>query len=149
LQLSPLYLVVEIIASSLDYHYRYRYCCFFFVLRDLSQHRKLSLIEKMTENTFDIDNGKKSQNQHIPNGRNVIKIINTQLDLEQIVNEVRANEAGAIATFMGTTRDHFNNKRVIKLEYEAYIPMAEKEMLKICDIIREYCVHFLSFNVSV
>ncbi len=36
--------------------------------------------------------------------------------------------AGAIATFVGTTRDHFDGKKVLRLEYEAYIPMAEKQI---------------------
>ena len=36
--------------------------------------------------------------------------------------------AGAIGTFVGTTRDHFENKKVLRLEYEAYEPMAEKEL---------------------
>lgn len=38
--------------------------------------------------------------------------------------------------FKGTTRDNFDGKKVIQLEYEAYIPMAELEMRKICASIR-------------
>ena len=37
----------------------------------------------------------------------------------------------------GVTRDNFEGKKVIQLEYEAYKPMAEKEMQKICLDIRE------------
>ena len=37
----------------------------------------------------------------------------------------------------GTTRDNFEGKKVIQLEYEAYIPMAEKKMREICDQIHE------------
>lgn len=37
----------------------------------------------------------------------------------------------------GTTRDSFEGKRVVQLEYEAYEPMARKEMLKICGQIRD------------
>lgn len=36
--------------------------------------------------------------------------------------------AGAIATFTGTTRDNFQGKSVINLDYEAYTPMAIKMM---------------------
>lgn len=36
----------------------------------------------------------------------------------------------------GTTRDTFNGKNVVQLEYEAYVPMAEKELQKICQEIR-------------
>ena len=37
---------------------------------------------------------------------------------------------------IGTTRDNFDGKKVLKLEYEAYSPMAEKEMKKICHSVR-------------
>ncbi len=40
--------------------------------------------------------------------------------------------AGAISTFTGTTRDNFDGKRVICLEYEAYDAMALKEMNQLC-----------------
>jgi molybdopterin synthase catalytic subunit len=37
----------------------------------------------------------------------------------------------------GTTRDSFKGKRVVKLQYEAYVPMAEKELTKICQDMRK------------
>ena len=40
-------------------------------------------------------------------------------------------------SFSGVTRNNFEGKKVIQLEYEAYKPMAEKEMQKICSDIRE------------
>jgi molybdopterin synthase catalytic subunit len=39
---------------------------------------------------------------------------------------VSSPSAGAISTFIGTTRDSFNGKRVERLEYEAYESMALK-----------------------
>ena len=39
-------------------------------------------------------------------------------------------------TFSGTTRNTFNGKEVVQLEYEAYIPMAHQEIKKICQLIR-------------
>lgn len=36
---------------------------------------------------------------------------------------------------LGTTRDTFNGKRVVRLEYEAYEPMAKKELANICQDI--------------
>ena len=42
----------------------------------------------------------------------------------------------------GTTRDNFDGKKVLRLEYEAYIPMAEKKMKEICQLIRDkWTVH--------
>jgi len=39
--------------------------------------------------------------------------------------------------FSGTTRDNFDGRQVVELSYEAYGPMAEQEMMKICKQIRE------------
>jgi len=39
--------------------------------------------------------------------------------------------AGAVVTFTGTTRNTNEGRRVIRLEYECYPEMAEKEMAKI------------------
>lgn len=41
---------------------------------------------------------------------------------------VRCPSAGAVATFVGTTRDSFQGKPTLRLEYEAYVPMAEAEL---------------------
>ncbi|RKO91973.1 Molybdopterin biosynthesis MoaE, partial [Blyttiomyces helicus] len=50
------------------------------------------------------------------------------LDLRQLVDFVREGSAGAIATFSGTTRDTFTvdgtTKKVLRLDYESYTPMA-------------------------
>jgi len=58
------------------------------------------------------------------------------LNLQKLYDMVSAPEAGAISTFSGTTRNTFDGKKVIRLEYESYIPMAEKELKKICSLIR-------------
>ena len=33
-------------------------------------------------------------------------------------------------------RDNFNGKKVVKLEYEAYIPMAKKKLKELCNRLR-------------
>ncbi|KAJ1726647.1 Molybdopterin synthase catalytic subunit [Coemansia biformis] len=53
------------------------------------------------------------------------------LSLDRACALVRSDAAGAISTFEGTTRGTFDGKRVVRLEYEAYEPMAKKEWLKI------------------
>ena len=55
------------------------------------------------------------------------------LSLERVVEEVRDDEAGAIATFTGTTRIHSRDRTVTHLEYEAYEGMAERVMAEIAD----------------
>jgi len=39
---------------------------------------------------------------------------------------------GAISLFVGTTRNNFSGKGVVQLEYEAYEPMAIKQMENVC-----------------
>jgi len=46
-------------------------------------------------------------------------------------------EAGGQAVFIGTVRNQTQDKKVLKLLFEAYIPMAEKEMEKIAHQIYE------------
>jgi MoaE-MoaD fusion protein len=53
------------------------------------------------------------------------------LALEAAVDEVRTPEAGAIATFAGTTRVRSRGRDVVHLDYEAYEEMAEAEMERI------------------
>ncbi|KAI7888153.1 molybdenum cofactor synthesis protein 2 large subunit [Mucor mucedo] len=54
--------------------------------------------------------------------------------LDHVTALVQDDGAGAITTFSGTTRNVFEDKVVVELEYEAYIPMAKKVLL---DIIKE------------
>ena len=53
------------------------------------------------------------------------------LDLAALVAEVSDADAGAIATFVGTTRRTSRGRTVTHLEYDAYPEMAEAEMAKI------------------
>jgi molybdopterin synthase catalytic subunit/molybdopterin converting factor small subunit len=51
------------------------------------------------------------------------------LDLRAVVAEVERDDAGAVATFVGTVRRRSRGRDVLRLEYEAYEEMAE-EMLR-------------------
>ena len=53
------------------------------------------------------------------------------LSLDDAVREVASDDAGAIATFTGTTRARSRGREVVRLEYEAYEGMAEVEMERI------------------
>jgi molybdopterin synthase catalytic subunit/molybdopterin converting factor small subunit len=59
------------------------------------------------------------------------RVTDGPLDLGALVDEVRDPSAGAIATFVGTTRDHSRGRTVAHLEYDAYPEMAEAEMARI------------------
>jgi molybdopterin synthase catalytic subunit len=59
------------------------------------------------------------------------------LSLDRIVEEVRSDDAGAIATFTGTTRVQSRGRTVTHLDYEAYEGMAERVMEEIAHALRE------------
>jgi MoaE-MoaD fusion protein len=61
------------------------------------------------------------------------------LSLDAVVAEVADERAGAIATFVGTTRIHSRGRTVTQLEYEAYAGMAEDVMAEIAaELERRY-----------
>ena len=53
------------------------------------------------------------------------------LSLDAVVREVQRDEAGAIATFLGTARNRSRGREVLYLEYEAYEGMAEEMMAEL------------------
>jgi molybdopterin synthase catalytic subunit len=58
------------------------------------------------------------------------------LSLDRVVDEVRDERAGAIATFTGTTRAESRGREVVHLDYEAYEGMAEGVMEEIASELR-------------
>jgi MoaE-MoaD fusion protein len=77
------------------------------------------------------------------------------LSLDRVVAEVRSDEAGAIATFSGTTRVRSRGRTVTHLDYEAYEGMAERVMEEIADALRarygltEIAIHHRVGRVSI
>jgi len=59
------------------------------------------------------------------------EIVEHPIDVAVVLAAVAHSGTGAVVTFIGTTRDHNDGRRVIRLEYEAYSEMALAEMRKI------------------
>ena len=59
------------------------------------------------------------------------------LSLDAVVREVQRDEAGAIATFLGTVRNRSRDRNVLYLEYEAYEGMAEQTMAELARELTE------------
>ncbi len=53
------------------------------------------------------------------------------LSMDVLLDEVQGDDAGGVVTFTGNVRDHSRGQAIDHLEYEAYEPMAEKEMRRI------------------
>jgi molybdopterin synthase catalytic subunit len=84
-----------------------------------------------------------------------LRLSERPLSLEDAVAEVRSDEAGAIATFVGTTRNRSRDRDVLHLEYEAYEGMAEEVMadlaatLKTRHALCEVAIHHRVGRVDV
>ena len=61
----------------------------------------------------------------------MIVITDQELNPEEFTNRVRRDTNGAVVTFLGVTRDSFDGKKVIRLEYEAYEDMAYRKLEEI------------------
>jgi len=65
-----------------------------------------------------------------------ILLSNKPLETEKAIQFVEADNCGAINVFIGTVRNMTKSKPVIELAFEAYEPMAIKEMRKIAELAK-------------
>jgi molybdopterin synthase catalytic subunit len=63
------------------------------------------------------------------------RLVTDPIDVGAVIAEVADERAGAIATFLGTTRIQSRGRTVVHLEYEAYEGMAERVMAEIADAL--------------
>ena len=65
-----------------------------------------------------------------------VRLSETPLSLDEAVREVARDEAGAIATFTGTTRSRSRDRDVRFLDYEAYEGMAKQTMEELVETLK-------------
>jgi molybdopterin synthase catalytic subunit len=64
-----------------------------------------------------------------------IKLADNPLDVAEGYKLVHSKVAGGQVVFIGTVRNQTQNKKVLKLIFEAYTPMAIKEMNQIAQFV--------------
>lgn len=64
----------------------------------------------------------------------MVRLQEFAIDIGDVFRDIRTGPTGGIDLFVGTVRDHADGKPVARLEYTAYVPMAEEIMR---DIERE------------
>jgi molybdopterin converting factor subunit 1 len=69
----------------------------------------------------------------VAGGATLAEVREQPLSLDEVVAAVRDRSAGGVAIFMGVVRDHHAGKPVARLDYEAYVALANKEMANILD----------------
>ena len=62
-----------------------------------------------------------------------IQLVETPLDAQAALAAAISDAAGGLVQFVGTVRNQTKGKRVLRLEFEAYAPMAISEMRKIAE----------------
>jgi molybdopterin synthase catalytic subunit len=78
----------------------------------------------------------------------MFQITSSPIDPASVRQQTLAPAAGGFCSFEGWVRDHHEGKSVLRLEYEAYTALAEKEGARILaeaterfGILRAACVH--------
>ncbi len=66
-----------------------------------------------------------------------IQILSAPLSIQSCIDWIMSPESGGIDVFIGTVRNSTKGKAVVRLEFEAYEPMAIAEMEKISKLVYE------------
>lgn len=61
----------------------------------------------------------------------MLRLVDGPIDVRELERAVAHPGAGAVLCFQGTTRDSFEGRGVLHLEYEAFAPMALAELERI------------------
>jgi molybdopterin converting factor subunit 1 len=69
-------------------------------------------------------------------GGSPVRLTREPIDLAAVAAEVADEQAGAIATFSGTTRVESGGRSVRHLDYEAYAGMAEEVMADLVEVLK-------------
>jgi molybdopterin synthase catalytic subunit len=67
----------------------------------------------------------------VAGGAPLFLVVDRPLLLDEVVKAVESEALGGLVTFQGTVRSASNGRRVVRLEYEAYRPMAERVLCRI------------------
>ena len=63
----------------------------------------------------------------------VLTVVSEPLELQRVIDAVAGPDHGAVVTFTGAVRAQTRGRAVVRLEYEAFVPMAESLFRSIAD----------------
>jgi molybdopterin synthase catalytic subunit len=67
----------------------------------------------------------------VAGGAGVFRVVDRPIGVDEVLRAVEAPGRGGVVTFTGTVRDETRGRRVLRLHYEAYVPMAERVLARI------------------
>jgi MoaE-MoaD fusion protein len=71
----------------------------------------------------------------VSGGAPACRVVDRPLALEEAVAAVQGPSRGAVVTFRGDVRGDTRGRKVVRLEYEAYVPMAERTLARLAEEI--------------
>lgn len=75
----------------------------------------------------------------VAGGSSLFEIVERPLSLKEVISAVEDQSYGGLVTFSGMVRKETGGRRVIRLEYEAHVPMARKSFEQIgAEISRQW-----------
>ncbi len=107
-------------------------------LASLWPHLRVAVDQEFAEPTQALHDGAEiALIPPVAGGAPLFRVQDAPLSLQEVVDAVSRVSQGGLVTFTGVVRDHSKGKRVTRLEYEAYAPMAEKKLAEIGAEARE------------
>src|SRR4029453_5198940 len=67
--------------------------------------------------------------------RLMYRVVEEPLSADAVAQAVTVPESGGVAVFLGVVRSHTAGRRVVALEYEAHVPMAEAKLKEIGEAV--------------
>jgi molybdopterin synthase catalytic subunit len=67
----------------------------------------------------------------VAGGAGVFRVVDRPIGVDEVLRAVESPGRGGVVTFTGTVRDETRGRRVLRLHYEAYVPMAERVLARI------------------
>jgi molybdopterin synthase catalytic subunit len=64
----------------------------------------------------------------VSGGADRCRVVERPLSLAEVIDAVKGTDRGGVVTFTGLVRDQTDGKRVLRLEYEAHVQMAERKL---------------------
>jgi molybdopterin synthase catalytic subunit len=71
----------------------------------------------------------------VSGGAGRCRVVERPILLAEAIDAVQAGDRGGVVTFTGVVRGETDGRRVLRLEYEAYLPMAERKLDEIADAL--------------
>ena len=66
-----------------------------------------------------------------------IELTDQPIDVAAVLQAAESDEAGAVNAFIGTVRNRSEGRRVVRLHYEAYPPMAVHQLRRVAELAQE------------